>query len=104
MTKAELRGVLPGGKHHEVAKAWLSDNSVVVQSRVGINDWEEWLHPAFSEKHEYRIKPKTLRYRVALMTNGLGFTTTDYGVTAHVTSANFVKWLGDWQEVEVDHA
>jgi len=102
MTKEGLRAVMIGGKNHEVAKAWI--DGAKVQHRAHSND--EWRndpnteHCGFHSSLEYRIKPKTLRYRVALMTNGLGFATTDYGVTAHVTCANFVRWLGDWQEVE----
>ena len=105
MNKEQLRAIMLGGKHHAVAKAWAQSDDAVLQYLTMVGGWcDKSPSTDIFVELEYRIKPKTLRYRVALMSNGLGFATNDYGVTAHITSANFVKWLGDWQEVEVDHA
>lgn len=107
MTREELRAVMQGGKHHEVAKAWLASDDAVLQYRDHRGSWRD--HPSlFSaplcEYYDFRIKPKTLRYRVALL--GL---TTPYTNTADSTHqecgfaerSDFIRWLGDWQEVEV---
>ena len=54
---------------------------------------------------EFRIKPEMLRYRIALMRapNGGQYTVTaDDEAEFEIADglSGFVKWLGDWQEVE----
>ena len=58
------------------------------------------------DAYEYRVKPNTVRFRVALLTNTPIHTTTMSVNSAEheellLTSKQFVKWLSDWQEVEV---
>ena len=119
MTKDQLRAVLEGGKHHEVLKVWLADDAAVLQYRyAAIGVWNDyWQTVELDHIMELRIKPKTLRYRVALYRttqtlfldaplNEL-YTTAVNTVTQmrHLeTSAGFVRWLCDWQEIEVTNA
>lgn len=55
---------------------------------------------------EWRIKPETLRYRVAYLEsvkdkNYAWMVTTDYQAKTLEESASFIKWLTDWTEVEI---
>ena len=100
MTRDELRSVLPGGKHHDVAMKWVADDAAVLQANHGDSEWHETNTPSFIVGREYRIKPQVLRYRVALMSYGLAFASTNDSVTAIINNGNFERWLGDWQEVE----
>lgn len=111
MTKDELRAVLPGGKHHEVAKAWAASDDAVLQWRLderdtSWHDYERFTHgKAFTERAFWRIKPKTLRYRAAerraSSISRLHFVTNTNDENWLVQQCDFVKWLGDWVEVEV---
>ena len=102
MTKDELRSVLPGGKWHEVAMKWAADDAAVLQVRDPLfnHKWDSTDTAHFVGGCEYRIKPQVLRYRVALMSYGLAFASTNDSVTAIINNGNFERWLGDWQEVE----
>ena len=78
-----------------------------VQGRkVGQSDWQNRVDWQFeTDLIEYRIKPEMLRFRVALFNSGFGhsFIVASSEVsefTLEATNANFVRWLGDWQEVE----
>ena len=110
MTKDELRSVLPGGKNHEVAMKWLNDDKAVLQWRdpafqEGFQTITSTGCPNFKPILEWRIKPEVLRYRVALMMNSsrsyiyLAYTASDEMFVK--ASDAFVKWVSDWQEVEV---
>lgn len=54
---------------------------------------------------EYRIKPKTIKYRVALFnSNTVPYTVlyrTESSAYEAKQHATFIRWLGDWIEVEV---
>ena len=83
---------------------------VAVQGRCigSVAWWPIEAHIDFdSPELEFRIKPEMLRYRVGLFrsVNGTVFTSiTDTSFKAgdldFEASKNFVRWLGDWQEVE----
>lgn len=90
-------------KHAEVIKAWADGE------KIQYHDTKEWVdcpvNPSFSAWIDYRVKPETLRYRVALLkhTSGYSITSTDdQGLVAFYQGApSFVRWLTDWIEVEV---
>ena len=111
MTRDELRAVLEGGKHDEVLKAWLADDKVILQWRYGPNGaWCDYHEVSKIERlMELRIKPKALQYRVALFAYPncepyLCFATTELHIKNFPENRNFAHWLGDWQEIEVNHA
>jgi len=65
-------------------------------------------NPIAHPKHQWRINPekKVLRYRVAKMKNDkwgwLSFA-DNQTIARHIEQGpNFVEWLHDWQEVEVE--
>lgn len=106
MTKDELRSVLPGGKNHEVATKWANDDKAVLQARCNpAESFYDVRTPNFRPELEWRIKPEVLKYRVALMRNSsrpyinLAYTASDEMFVK--ASHAFVKWVSDWQEVEV---
>jgi len=92
-------------KHAFFIKAW-ADGLHVQKRYIYRPEWGEIAeYPSWTDEYEYRIKPKTIKYRNALMMGGKGF-------DGYVISCNqnperieqnewFIKWLGDWQEVEV---
>ena len=86
-------------------------------------DWQDWLHgwpqgaPSWQEDQLWRVKPDStpVRLRTAAMTNGLPAAKAarleSGGIwTVHVTndeaarsiedSADFIRWLHDWVEIE----
>jgi hypothetical protein len=74
------------------------------------NDWKSVVHfPSFNLYFQWRIKPPTLRYRVALMRShspegsyyAQSVQDRDHEVEHIEGSRYFVRWLHDWQEVEV---
>ena len=118
MTKSELRAVLPGGVHHEVAKVWAASDDAVLQcafkgaSRWDTVDKSSAIYPfelsVGSGELAWRIKPKTLRYRVALFSgscfpggHSFGFAYSGSEAAAMALRAGFSRWVSDWQEVEV---
>jgi hypothetical protein len=81
-----------------------------VQWRIVDPHWKDFDgtgFPDFSDlRMKWRIKPQVLRYRVALMQDQCGVyyfdlnsnVVHDGAIEGHM---NFVRWLHDWQEVEV---
>jgi hypothetical protein len=99
-------------KWASVIHAW-KDGKVVQCVYAGGSAWTDWndaqfarATPEFNSIHlEWRIKPEVVRYRVALcqLSTGLYFTNTADEPTragAIEQSSTFVRWIGDWQEVE----
>jgi hypothetical protein len=102
-------------KYADEIKAAADGAQVQLRALGSTGPWEDWKQgdyfPHFSPKWEWRIKPKpvTIRYRVALMRSPLPEgvyypKSVQYG-TSNVEhterSMCFVRWLHDWQEVEV---
>lgn len=103
-------------KHRDLIKAWAE--GAEIQSRYYPPnkeqqiDWRAAYNPTWTTDSyvEYRIKPKTIKYR-----NYLWRSTTYKGAAEVVRVcsykdntedprenwAGFIKWLTDWQEVEV---
>ena len=109
MTKDEARSILPGGKWHEVAMKWVDDPAAVLQYRSPNGDgvWRNQSDVgcgSLANDYDWRIKPQTLRYRVALMrVNKCVFPTiVTCGNQAESLAHNpgFERWATDWQEVE----
>jgi hypothetical protein len=95
--------------HAEVIKAWADGKTI--QTKIGLMwiDMRERNCPTWAN-HEYRVKPETIRYRVALFkpddrypapyTTSI-FTTEKMAHIAEHGSPYFVRWLTDWTEVEI---
>jgi hypothetical protein len=92
-------------KHAEVIKAWADGASIQCKITDYSNDWFDCELPTFSLTRLYRVKPETIKYRVALLEDGRGTLSTatwderDLGRVNE--NSRFVKWLTDWVEVEV---
>lgn len=92
-------------RHAELIKAWADDTELVFQFKgAGLQSscWYTMQTPDWSHS-TIRIKPRTIRYRVALMKA----ITAYYTSTAYAESKaleyhkDFVKWISDWVEVEI---
>ena len=58
--------------------------------------WED-CEPGWNPRLEYRFKPETKRYRVALFDGGPMAATTEDLEDCH----DFIRWLTDWIEYDV---
>ena len=94
-------------KHAEIIKAWADGAEIQVKPMC----WATWADtpcPSWESGLEYRIKPKTIKYRTYLWKDHLNrsvvFTCTyeQNQINDYEYTKNFVKWLGDWQEVVVE--
>ena len=111
---SNLLNVMAGGKHEALALRWENEPCAVLECKCAAtsNVWvnaDNYALP-FANGFEWRIKPKTLRYRVALM-RGINFgayNTTIANTTDEIriveSLSEFVKWVDGWQEVEVNDA
>ena len=106
------KNILPGGRDHETAMRLLNEPGAVLQWRnPKINNpcWSDWapLCPTpFREDIEWRIKPKTLRYRVGKFAFRPGnvqlcIVESEGGEDYWKDHPDFIDWIADWQEVEV---
>jgi hypothetical protein len=92
-------------KHCEVIKAWADGHEIQIKTLTA--GWVTTLGPVWNENFEYRVKPKTIKYRVALYK---GQVSDNYWAAAlqdelqkdTLLHSIFVRWLTDWIEVEVD--
>jgi hypothetical protein len=92
--------------HADMAIAWFNDTSLKLQYKNHKNQWVDCLTDGhFAPDIEYRIKPKSIIYRVALMADARGGRWTDTHEGADCDKAalgpNFIRWLGDEKEVEL---
>lgn len=99
-------------KHDAILRAWL-DGKAIQYLPTGTDVWLD-IEPAETAtktphlytdgRAEYRIKPVTVRYRVALVRTGpvLGAHAVSSleGERGLSTSAGFVRWITDWIEVQ----
>lgn len=95
-------------KHAELIKAWADGAEIQVRVMAIEPYWRNVPKPNWDDSCIYRIKPKTIRYRNFLwqsaLTNALivSITTTEEDQREPRSRwIGFIKWLGDWQEVEV---
>lgn len=102
-------------KHAELIKAWADGAEIQVKDLTNYSDPKDCNWSDFSEfddmvwynEWEYRIKPKTIKYRVALHRGAFKDSplyTINYNSDAAADHAEetygFVRWLTDWIEVE----
>lgn len=98
-------------KHDAILRAWL-DGKAIQYLPTGTDVWLD-IEPAATAtktphlytdgRAEYRVKPVTVRYRVALMSGAKFWTTTVDDLEEErclVTGSNFIRWITDWIEVE----
>ena len=106
-------------KHAALIKAWADGTEIQVRDLTNYSDpcdckWKDFSvfdDEVWYNKWEYRIKPQTIRYRNFLWNPSCGW---DKGRKVICVCseqeqldqprdqwAGFIKWLGDWQEVEV---
>lgn len=111
MTRDELRAVLPGGVNHDAAMKWIADDKTALQCcDLPKDNWCDWQPlntnvDVFCADRKWRIKPKTLRYRVAVMRRDDGevFLQTAYSESEEQNFAEhcrFIEWKTNTQEVE----
>ena len=88
-------------KHAALIKAWADGAEIEFKDYVGL--WTASPNPSWGSLMEYRIKPKTIKYRLFLWehptTKEISVESTS--VDMMIPCGGFIKWLGDWQEVEV---
>lgn len=90
-------------KHADVIHAW-AEGAEVQCKREG--RWETDFDPNFFDSLEYRIKPKTGKYRVAIFkssSDGKIFTDTeDFEEKRNLCELNdFIRYLTDWIEYDI---
>src|SRR6478609_768552 len=91
--------------HAEVIKAFADGHTVQVWDAPS-NRWYD-IHPIsacppFSGTSQYRVKPPTKKYRVALWKHGPVTTVReDMAKFWETSSSDFIRWLTDWIEYEV---
>jgi hypothetical protein len=92
----------------DVVQAWAE--GATIQFRMFPNaPWYDEPKPYYAPTVACRIKPKSVRWRAALFATGsttidgvmIAFATDDGAAASFVGQRNFVRWLCDWQEVEV---
>lgn len=111
LRKARETGRMPH-KHAELIKAW-ADGAEIQCRRHSSCDWTDLVggSPSWFHDWEYRIKPKTIKYRNFLWTPQYTWEPSKRVICVcseqehldepRTTWSGFIKWLGDWQEVEV---
>ncbi len=89
-------------RHAELIKKWADDDSLVIQFKDKDGKWYDDIFPTWEDCYNFRIKPETIRYRVALLKTGTTVSVDDEKQMDYVsTGVLFKKWLTDWIEVEI---
>lgn len=92
--------------HADIIKAWADGEEVECLSVPG--KWVEVPVPSFAPENQYRIKPRpeTVRFRLYLRSHPMNVKPTvetwddpNWKDTQRING--FIRWLGDWQEVEL---
>ena len=91
-------------KHADFIIAWA--NGATIQRQIAYeNTWCDDIYPTWSTQCDYRIKPETIKYRVALYKQDgdswCGFVTSHTQEKTVQSCNSFYRWLTDWIEVEV---
>ena len=89
-------------KHCDLIKAW-ADGAEIQYKEMFMPTWSDtWDNkPGWCEDTEYRIKPKTIKYRVALFTDNSLAVSSEADAKYWEENHWFKRWVTDWQEVEV---
>jgi len=89
-------------KHYECIVAWAEGKKI--QNKDELGEWIDTENPRWFRNTEYRIKPNTKKFRVALnRENNHIWTihcTTDEGAAMVESNTYFHKWITDWIEYE----
>ena len=96
-------------KHCDLIKAWADGTEIQQKHPIAPRKWEDIeKFPSWSDSMEYRIKPKVIKYRNFLWYSECSArplvslcTYEEHKGEPREGWKNFIKWLGDWQEVEV---
>ena len=96
-------------KHADEIHAWAE--GAIIQFKIGLTD-RLWIdcpgnNPAWSLEKVYRIKPakKVIKFRNYLTKFGAILTyQSDIGFSPKTIGKhkNFVAWIGDWQQIEIE--
>jgi hypothetical protein len=94
-------------KHAALIKAWADGAKIQILNNDG--QWKDVTDPAWLDYMIYRIKPKTIKYRLYIYRRSdwispmrsVHICTDPTATFSYESSSTFIKWLGDWQEVEV---
>lgn len=89
--------------HCELIKAWADGAKIQFQNEATGNRWCDASDHIWLPTTNYRLKPPAIRFRNALFVTSDGGT---YWVGSHQEGyefdhKTFIRWVGDWQEVEV---
>lgn len=87
-------------KHTALIKQW-ADGAVIQYRPTSNHVWSDVAYPPWHFEGEYRVKPVTRKYRVALMERGGPHASRDEVDAAMLEKhPYFVRWLTDWTEYE----
>ena len=92
-------------KHASLIHA-LADGLAVEYRLIGGADWDAVRDFSLFDEtgYEFRLKPKIIRFRLYLLVtdeiSAVSVVHTNCFSAEVESCANFVRWLGDWQEVE----
>ncbi len=90
-------------KHAALIKQW-ADGAII---QVYVNESDGWFDthsnaPGWYDSREYRVKPVTSKFRIALMLQDVIHISRDnVNASCIETNRNFVRWLTNWIEYEV---
>jgi hypothetical protein len=101
---------MPKHVYCDLIKAW-ADGAEIQYSELSINEWRDIKNPNWNIDVEFRIKPKPkiIKYR-----NFLWQCQSNRSINIQVSTEEnnridprerwngFIKWLGDWQTIEVE--
>lgn len=94
-------------KHAALIKAWADGAEIQCRHQSHLGAWVDAAVPQWHIDWDYRIKPKTIKYRNFLWKTGseqLVVCVTNEQenyIEPRINWSGFLEWLGDWQEVEV---
>ena len=96
--------------HYDTIVAWAEGKTIQCWC-IRDHYWYDWSDdgtaPLFLPDRKYRVKPETIRYRTYLLDSLIGEPYVDIVREADNKDdpreewSQFVRWLGDWQEVEI---
>lgn len=88
-------------KHAALIKQW-ADGAEIQYRPTSNHVWGDVAYPPWHCEGEYRVKPVTRKFRIALMLQDVIHISRDnFNASCIETHRNFVRWLTDWIEYEV---
>ena len=92
-------------KHADVIIAWA--NGAEIEFRKSPEHiWDAAEFPGWYENYEYRVKPPTKKYRMALFKYPgveavVSVANSEHDAERYKENGYFIRWLTDWVEYEV---